>query len=112
MDLNAFDERVIDNSQLIMIDTSYNPCSDRNGTFFDRTGSKGEIRAALQRCFDNYNEREDETKTENPCQWVCLLQDENKKMRLTSQNQKFEEKIKSLEHQIQLLTKLIHNMIN
>lgn len=57
--LNAFDERIFNNTMINVAVVGPNPCADRSDLITDRN----QIRAALQRCFDNYEERDDQKTT-------------------------------------------------
>ncbi|KAG5673011.1 hypothetical protein PVAND_003090 [Polypedilum vanderplanki] len=51
--INAIDERIFNNVTLRSLNGGPNPCADRNGIISNPTND--DIRAALHRCFDNFN---------------------------------------------------------
>lgn len=126
--LHAFDERLIDNTALTTIRPGYNPCVLTNDIVNDYTQERTLIRAALERCFENYEPREEES-APFPCgvgtldERVCALEITSKGVRsnldgigvqigvidgkvlqLSQANEKLEADNKEIKSQISALT--------
>lgn len=72
--VNAFDERIIDNIALTLMRGAINPCIQSNNDVFDDSENKVLIRAFLKRCFDNFEGRNSTATTSDsnvPEQHIC-----------------------------------------